>query len=208
MVNCAASIDGRISTVSRQRIPLSCPEDLDRLMKLRRSSDAVAVGIGTVLSDDPALNVRDHPGRQPLRVVFDSRGRVPEGAKVLDGKTGTVIFTSVECTRDAQGAQTIRCGSGRVDLVKALSHLNRMGVTSLLVEGGGGLIFGFLSAGLVDSMTVYTSPVVIGGLGAPTIADGEGFSGIRGFSQFRLESVRRMGPGFLAEYRRDSNGRD
>lgn len=180
---------------------------MKRLMRLRGAFDAVAVGIGTILADDPALTIRPHSPRQPVRVVFDSRGRTPDGARVLDGKARTVIFTSKEFEGDVKGAEIVRCGYGRVDLGQAVSLLPRMGVKSMLVEGGGGLIFGFLSAKLVDSMTVYTSPVIMGGSGAPSIADGAGFHDARSFSRFRLESVRRLGPGFLATYRRGGTGR-
>ena len=179
---------------------------LERVMKLRNNVDAVAVGIGTVLADDPALTVRPRSGKQPVRVIFDSHGRVPEGAKILDGRARTVIFTSDECERNVGGAEILRCGSGRVDLKQAVQLLREMGVKRLLVEGGGGLIFGFLSARLVDAMTVYTAPVIIGGSGAPTVADGTGFADARSFPRLRLESVVRLGPGFLATYRSGGDG--
>lgn len=206
-VNCASSIDGKLSTASRRRVLLSCRDDINRLMKLRSSFDAVAVGIGTVLADDPSLTVRHHRGKHPVRVIFDSRGRLPDDAKVLDGQAETIVFTAEECEREVRDARVLRCGSGRVDLKRASSLLHKMGVKSLLVEGGGELIFGFLSAGLVDTLTVYTAPVVIGGSDAPTIADGEGFADARSFAHFRLESVKPLGPGFISTYGRGRNGR-
>jgi 2,5-diamino-6-(ribosylamino)-4(3H)-pyrimidinone 5'-phosphate reductase len=202
-INCAASIDGKISTPGRTHVILSGAEDMRRVMRIRRAHDAIAVGVNTVISDNPSLTVRGvRSAKSPVRVIFDSRGRTPPQARVLDGKAETIIFTAEETHVKYETVEVIACGRGRVDLARALSILYRRGVRSLLVEGGGELIFGLVSSHLVDTLLIYTSPVVIGGKASPTIADGAGFKYEEMFERFRLIRLRRLGTGYLAEYRR------
>ncbi len=95
-VNCAMSADGKIGFVTRRQAKISSEDDLRRVHRLRAASDAIVVGIGTVLADDPKLTVRSEyaRGKNPIRVVLDSNGRTPEGAHVLDGKASTIVFTN------------------------------------------------------------------------------------------------------------------
>ncbi len=201
-VNCAASIDGKISTSRRTRLGLSDESDRTRVGELRSSCDAVAVGINTVLSDNPSLAVygRGSDGAHPAKVVFDSKGRTPADARILDGGGKVYIVTEESCSRSVQGAAMLRCGRGRVDIPVALSKLKEEGIDSLLVEGGGEIIFEFARLGLIDRMFIYTAPLIVGGRGAPTVADGTGMDAESGFAPFRLVSVRAFGMGVLAEY--------
>lgn len=202
-INCAASIDGKISSPGRTHLTLSGREDMKRVMKLRAAHDAIAVGVNTVISDNPSLTVRGvRSGKRPVRVVFDSRGRTPAEAKIFDGNAKTIIFTAVGTHMKSAAAEVISCGKERVDIVRALSILYRMGIRSLLVEGGGELIFSFISFHLVDTLMIYTSPVVIGGRTSPTIADGTGFKGGKMLERLRLIRLTKLGTGYLAEYRR------
>ena len=90
-VNCAASIDGKIASVRRKQLRISSDEDMERVGRLRASSDAVLVGVGTVVADNPGLHAPSESGVQLLRVVVDSKGRTPPFAKVLDGSAPTLI---------------------------------------------------------------------------------------------------------------------
>lgn len=199
-VNCAASIDGRISSTSRGRVLLSGAEDLDRVRRLRARFDAIAVGINTVLADDPLLLPSDDKkwARKIKRVVFDSRGRTPVEARVLK-YGGTVIFTSTECRATFQGAETYRYGRKRVDIGRALSKLHSLGVRRLLVEGGGEIIYELFRLRVVDSLTIYTAPVIIGGRGAPSVADGDGFS-VGSFPKMKMIGCRKLGEGIITKY--------
>jgi len=200
-VNCASSIDGKISSAARRRVQLSSPEDRERVMKLREEFDAIAVGVNTVLADDPLLLPSDSEqwSGRIKRVIFDSRLRTPAGARAL--KYGnTVIFASRNAEGEIPGASIFRYGEERVDLKKALAKLHEMGVKRLLVEGGGELIFEFFRFRLVDRLIVYTAPLIIGGRSSPTIADGEGFSDPSEFIKLRLISFRKMGEGIITEY--------
>ncbi|MEM3851959.1 MAG: dihydrofolate reductase family protein [Methanomassiliicoccales archaeon] len=201
-LNCAASIDGKITTAERKRVQLSCEEDRRRVLRLRGKNDAVAVGIGTVLADDPLLLPAENKkwAEKIKRVIFDSKGRTPEGARTL-AYGNVIVFTSEECNAEIKGAEVIRCGRGKVDVAKGLEILHEKGVESLLLEGGGELIYEFLVNRLVDLMFVYTAPVIIGGRGAITIAEGKGLTKESDFIRMRLVRQRRLGVGYLSEYK-------
>jgi len=203
-VNCAASIDGKISTPARKRVKISSDEDLSRVMMLRRDYDAIAVGIGTVLSDDPVLlpAAESRQIQLPARVVFDSNCRIPDEARILSGGGRVFIVTSEWNTRRLPGCEMIRCGEGKTDILKALDRLYERGIRRMLLEGGGRLIFEFMRVRAVDRLLVYTAPVIIGGAASPTLADGEGFLSEEEFARFRLMGFGREGEGLLCEYER------
>ncbi len=203
-MNCAASIDGKLSTAGRSRVRISDGKDMERVSYARTAHDAIAVGIGTILADDPSLTGA-LPGklrRSVARVVFDSKGRTPEASRVLHGTGTTYIVTTAECRRQIGKATMIRCGKKKVDMMLALDALYGKGIRSMLVEGGGEIIFELARLGLIDRMTVYTAPVLIGGRDAPTIADGDGFVSEKEFAKFRLVAVKAWGEGVLSEYER------
>jgi 2,5-diamino-6-(ribosylamino)-4(3H)-pyrimidinone 5'-phosphate reductase len=214
VVNAATSTDGKLSTREREQVAISSPADFERVDRLRADSDAVMVGVGTVLADDPSLTLSDPSLRErrrergrpanPARVVADSRGRTPVDATLLDDDAGTYLLTSERAPTDVldrfeeRGVEVIVAGADRVALPAALSALGDRGVDQLMVEGGGELIFSLFEAGLVDRLSVYVGPVVVGGRDAPTLADGDGFTG--DFPELSLESVERLGEGVLLEY--------
>lgn len=199
-VNCAMTPDGKIAGRERRQIRISSREDIERVQRLRASSDAVLVGVGTILADDPHLTVKGPTqGRNPLRVVLDSKGRTPAAAKVLDGRAPTLIATSEECTATWKGAEVVRMGKGRVDLSRLLSELHRRGVRELLVEGGGEIIWSFFREGFVDRYCVFIGSIVLGGRCAPTPVDGDGFD-VPSARRLRLREVTRLGDGALLDY--------
>lgn len=179
-----SSVDGKIvSRTGDSR--LSCPYDLRRLHVLRASLDAVMVGAGTVIADDPSLTVRYVSGRNPVRVVVDGLLRSPIGARLFnDGESRTVVITSraadlgkVEELRK-RGVDVLIVGDGpRLSGAEILSALSKIGVRSVLVEGGGNLIWSLVREGLVDEFRVTISPFIIGGESAKTAVEGEGFGG-------------------------------
>lgn len=199
-VNCAMSADGKIAGKARKQVRISSPEDMERVKRLRSSSDAILVGVGTVLSDDPHLTVKGNPPeKNPIRIVLDSSGRTPDSARVLDGKARTIIVTNEECDRSWRGAETWRIGKDKVDLERLLPALYEIGIKELMVEGGGETIFSFFAAGLINRYCVFVGSKVIGGRDAPTPADGEGFSD-RSLVELRLMEVERLGEGVLLTY--------
>src|SRR5437879_6396156 len=152
IINAAMSVDGKIALSDGKSVRLSNEEDLGRVHRMRASVDAILVGVGTVLMDDPKLTVKSEyaKGRNPLRVILDSTGKTPETAHVLDGSSPTLIVTSRECDRKFPRAEVQRFGTHRVDLGALLDHLAARGLNRILVEGGSTVIWSFLHEGLAD----------------------------------------------------------
>src|SRR5690606_4474452 len=190
-VNVAMSADGKLSTRERRQVRISGSSDFSRVDKIKAESDAVMVGIGTVLADDPSLTVKSTAlvaerrahGKEdnPVRIVVDSRARIPLDAALLHKGTGDRIIACSLCAdKDkiealSSHATVIIAGEDVVDLPLLLSQLYSRGIRTLMLEGGGTLIWGFFREGLVDKLTCYIGNMVIGGMQAPTLADGDGF---------------------------------
>ncbi len=199
-VNCAMTADGKIAGRSRKQLRISSAEDLERVKHLRAASDAILVGVGTVLADDPHLTVKGNsPAKNPLRVVLDSQGRTPESARVLDAQARTLVATAEECRTTWPTAEVVRVGRGKVDIGLLLEYLSERGVRTVMVEGGGETIFSFFERGLVDRYCVFVGSLIIGGRGSPTPADGDGFEDER-IARLRLISCEHLGGGALLTY--------
>jgi 2,5-diamino-6-(ribosylamino)-4(3H)-pyrimidinone 5'-phosphate reductase len=212
IINSAMSADGKISSFEHRQVRISGPEDMDRVGLLRARSDAVMVGVGTVLADDPGLRVKSFDLRkmrsdrglleEPMRVVVDSRARTPLDAEVL-GK-GCILAVSRAASEERVAPLRKRCeivvaGDEKVDLAELMSILMKKGVGQLMVEGGATLNWSLIKAGLVDEISVFVGPMIIGGERAPTLVDGPGFSG--GFPKLELISVDVIDGGVLLRWR-------
>jgi 2,5-diamino-6-(ribosylamino)-4(3H)-pyrimidinone 5'-phosphate reductase len=194
------SADGKIASPSGKQMRISCDEDIKRMYELRNEADAVLVGIGTVLSDDPKLTVKEkyvkNP-KQPIRVVLDSNCRTPEKAFVVNDAAKTIILVGKNCNKNfGKNVEVIKCKTtqdGFIDLEKAMQILFDRGVKKLMVEGGSTVISNFLNSGYADDMYVYVGPMIIGGKNTPTIAN----------VNVNLEIVdkKSIGPGILLHYR-------
>ncbi|MFB6111453.1 MAG: 2,5-diamino-6-(ribosylamino)-4(3H)-pyrimidinone 5'-phosphate reductase [Halobacteriaceae archaeon] len=213
-VNAAMSADGKLSSRRREQIAISGPSDFDRVDRIRADSDAVMVGIGTVLADDPRLGLESASrveerraagmAGHPARVVADSEARTPPDAAILDDTAATYILVSElapaerrQALREA-GAELLVTGDERVALPEALAGLETEGMDRLMVEGGGELLFSLFDAGLVDHLTVYVGSMLLGGREAPTLIDGEGWTA--DFPQLSLEAVDRLDDGVVLTY--------
>ncbi|RLI79948.1 2,5-diamino-6-(ribosylamino)-4(3H)-pyrimidinone 5'-phosphate reductase [Archaeoglobales archaeon] len=212
-VNIAASIDGKISNEDRVQLRISSPKDLERVDKLRASADAIMVGIGTVLSDNPSLTVKSRELREerrrqgkdenPIRVVTDSKCKIQINAKVLDSQAKTIIAVSKSASKNrirevSERAEIVVFGDDLVDLKSLMEYLYLKGVKTIMVEGGGTLISSLLREKLIDEIYIYYGPIIIGGSKAPTICNGQSFNPP---IKVELLSVERMDRGLLTKWR-------
>ncbi len=213
-VNVAASIDGKISDERRVQLRISCEEDLRRVDELRASSDAVMVGIGTVLSDNPRLTVKsaelrtkrveEGKGENPIRVVVDSRCRIPVDSEILNDDAETIVAVSeraekgrVETIRKKAKAEVVVLGKELVDLKALMDYLWWRGIRKLMVEGGATLISSLFAENLVDEIYVYHAPMVIGGKNSPTVCDGKSLIPPR---RLKLIDVSKVGEGVVTRW--------
>ncbi len=170
-LKCATSLDGKIALASGESKWITGEESRKRAHLLRHEHDAVLVGIETVLSDDPQLNVRlEGRWKQPARVVLDSRGRTPLNTKLLqDQSTPLFIATTdampekVQAELEARGARVLRCGEeGRVNWRKLLGALYENGIYSVLIEGGASVASSALQDKIADKIIWFLAPILIG----------------------------------------------
>ncbi|SEK65799.1 2,5-diamino-6-(ribosylamino)-4(3H)-pyrimidinone 5'-phosphate reductase [Haloferax larsenii] len=213
-VNAATSVDGKLSSRRREQVMISGDDDFARVDRIRAASDAVLVGVGTVLADDPHLTLDDEElvaeraengdTPHPARVVADSRGRTPTDARILDDVATTYLLVSEDAPEarrrelEAAGATLVVAGSERVSFPAAFQALEAAGVERVMVEGGGEVIFSLFDDDLVDELTLYVGSMVIGGRDAPTLADGDGF--VSDFPRLSLRDVEHVDDGVLLTY--------
>lgn len=215
-INSAMSADGKLSTKERKQVRISGKFDFERVDELRAQADAIMVGIGTILSDDPSLTVKS-PERKaarkasgknenPVRIVVDSSAKTPLDADIFKKGEGIRII-AVSNAAPAENvkklekkALVIRTGTDKVDLVELAGNLKKMGINTLMVEGGATLIWGMLSAGLVDEIYTFIGNLIIGGATAPTFTDGEGFSEVE-LLELELLSAEKIEEGVLLKWK-------
>ena len=214
-INAAMSADGKIATMQRRQTRISGSMDFGRMDELRVSSDAIMVGIGTVLSDNPSLTVKSKERREkrcamglmenPVRIVVDSMARTPVDADIFkkgDGKRIIAVSESApaEKVKNLSKLADIICyGEKSVDLVRLLSELKKHGTNRLMVEGGATLNWGLISNGLVDEIYTFIGNIILGGKTAPTLVDGEG--GITVMRRLELISLERLEDGILIKWK-------
>lgn len=172
------SLDGRIATASGDSRGINGAAALDHLHRLRSKVDAVVVGIGTIVADDPQLTVRRVDGPQPVRVIIDPRGRLQASARCLaTGESDCIVVTSSEqlVPKGAEGL-VIKAAAPRIEPADIVEALFKRGLKKILVEGGGTTISHFINAGMVDRIHILAAPLILG-------------SGIPGLSLLPINSV-------------------
>ncbi len=214
IVNCAMSIDGKMALPNRKQLCISSEGDLKRVFSLRNECDAILVGIGTVLSDNPKLTVKEkyvnHP-RHPIRVVVDTHAQTPPDAFTVNDKAPTILFTKSKSDyKNIFGSNVEIISSnidqnGFIDLPAMLQILYEKGVRSLLVEGGGTVIWSFLKQKLVDDFFVFIGSIIIGAKQAPTIADRSDLSSNNEVTHMKLIHLERIDDGVLLHYQLKEN---
>ena len=183
----AQTLDGRIATSGGDSKWISGTQERRVSHALRAACDAVMIGSGTVLADDPLLTVRMVPGASPIRVVLDSTLRVPAGAQVFGPEAATVVLTSERSSPDRRAALRLRGvkvevvpeAPDGIDLAAGMARLRSLGIRCLLVEGGSRIITSALRGQLADRVVVAVAPILLGkgtdalgDLGASLVQDG------------------------------------
>lgn len=204
----AMSLDGKIATFEGDSQWITGSASRRLVHQRRRASDAIMVGINTVLRDNPRLTARDDGnggiGRQPLRVVVDGEGRTPQDAAML-GEPGRTLIATCRASEESTvglmeaGAEVMSFPEidGYVDLEALLQELGRREVVNLLVEGGGTLMGSLFDQGLVDKAWAFIAPKIVGGRDALSPVEGRGVGLISRAMSLRCPQVKRVGDDVL-----------
>lgn len=206
---CAMTLDGKIACFTGESRWISCEASRRIVHRMRAERNAIMVGVDTIIADNPQLTVRHIKGRNPLRIIVDSRLRTPESVAVLSGQMaqGTVIATietnpKVHARYLKSGARLLVCTAenGSVDLHDLWRKLGELGIHSLLLEGGSRLAGEALKQGLIDECVFFYAPKVVGSDGFSPFA----FTGAIDMSHsipFRDLNIRRVGTDIMVTAR-------
>ena len=199
ILSAAISLDGKLATRTGDS-KLSSQRDKIRVHKLRSRFDAILVGKNTVEIDDPLLAVQGIKGKNPVRVILDSRATIRASSKIL--RTCSKIPTIIAVSKMAKKKNLEKlkkfpvvvkvCGNNKINIKKLLKFLKEKKIKNILVEGGGITNWSFVKENLVDEAIITITPYILGGNSSATLVDGNGFSIIAKSSRLRLKNVRRM----------------
>jgi diaminohydroxyphosphoribosylaminopyrimidine deaminase / 5-amino-6-(5-phosphoribosylamino)uracil reductase len=206
----ASSLDGKAAAADGTSRWITGPEARSDVQRLRAWADAVIVGAGTALADDPALTVRERPwtrARPPLRVVVDGAGRVATSGRLFAGDARTLVATTDRAPEQRvrewmqAGAEVLALDAGRggVSLTALARALGKRDIQAVLVEGGPTLAWSFVEEGLVDRIVVYLAPLLLGGEAAPGVLMGAGFAPVGEALGVQVTSVERIGADLKVE---------
>ena len=206
----AMTLDGKIATITNASRWISGEKSRRYVHELRQQSSGLMVGVDTIIYDDPLLNTRRgrRKSKDPLRIIADTRCRIPLTSKVLTHDPQLTIVATTAMAEKSRireierlGAQTLICPvkNNMVDLVFLVKSLGMMGIDSVLIEGGSTLAFTAITEGIVDKVTSFISPKILGGKLAPTPIGGEGIPGMNDAVAVSDWKFRRMGEDILVE---------
>ena len=214
ILNAAMTLDGKIATHTGSS-NISGKEDLERVHEIRKDCDAIMVGIGTVLADDPRLTVHKidaNPEDNPVRIVVDSKCRTPSDARITNDDAKTIIAGANEYKEEFMASDTYKelkkrgvkfffSGSNRVDLKSLMNYLHEEGIEKLMLEGGATLNFSMIRSGLIDEISICVAPMVVGGANAKTFFDGDGFNTMDEAVKLELIDYYPLGKDFILNYK-------
>ena len=199
ILSAATSVDGKIATRAGDS-NLSSKQDKVRLHKLRSKVDAILVGKNTVLLDNPLLTVRYARGKNPIRIILDSKGTISKKSKILQtsDKIPTIIAVSKKISKSNFDklckfpVEIITAGKNSVDIKLLLKKLSNKKINTILVEGGGTVNWEFIKHNLFDELIITLSPFLIGGNDAISFVQGKGFKKISNSPNLHLKSIKRL----------------
>ena len=208
ILSAAITLDGKIAK-GRTKIKLSSKNDKIRVHKLRAKVDGILIGKNTLDTDNPMLNVRYVTGKNPVRILLDSRGTIKSSSKVIQScsKISTIIATTQLISKknlsrlEKFPLEIIKCGKSSVDVVKLLKILQKKGMKKILLEGGGTLNWSFLKRGLVDELIITITPYILGGSDSVTLVEGSGFKNLFSMNKLKLKKIQKIGNELVVYYR-------
>ncbi len=207
----AASLDGKTATLTGQSRWISGEHARSYVHRLRNKVDGILVGVNTIIKDDPLLTTRLHgrKGRDPARIVVDSKLRIPLASKVLnlESEAITIVATTDRASSrkhrrlEQMGAKVLMIGqdNGRVDLLSLMKELGALNITSLLIEGGSTINASALSSGIVDKVICFYAPRIIGGKQSPGMVGGNGVEFLEQAISLDDLRAKRLGEDVLIE---------
>ena len=199
ILSAAISVDGKIATKTGDS-NLSSKIDKIRVHKLRSKVDAILIGQNTFRRDDPILSVRYAKGRNPIRIILDSRGKISSKSKII--KTCNKIPTILAVSKNISNKnlqrlkkyplEIIIAGENKVNLKQLLKQLEKRKIKKLLLEGGGTVNWEFIKQGLFDEIIVTVTPFLIGGTKSISLVQGLGFSKISKSTKLKLKKIKQQ----------------
>lgn len=207
VLSAAISLDGKIATRSGDS-QLSSKKDSRRVHKLRSGVDAILVGRKTVSVDNPLLTVRHLKGKNPTRIILDSKGTIRSDSKILKTckKVSTIIVVSEKITKSNLvrlqkfPIDVIQCGKNKINLKQLFRILYRKKIKKILVEGGGTTNWSLIECKLVDEIIVTVTPFIIGGKKAISLVEGKGFDSIPKSLSLKLKKIIKMNGEIVLNY--------
>ena len=199
ILSAAISIDGKISTRTNDS-KISSKEDSIRLHKLRSKVDAILIGKNTLLQDDPLLTVRHTKGKNPIRVILDSKGTIPITSRIIktSSEIPTIIVVSKKITDKnllklkKLPVEIIVSGENSVNLKLLMKKLSTKKIKTILVEGGGTVNWEFIKNNIFNELIGTLSPYLIGGNDSISFVEGKGFAKITNSPKLKLKSIKRL----------------
>ncbi len=199
ILSAAISIDGKIATRLGDS-KLSSKKDKIRIHKLRAKVDAILIGKNTVHRDDPLLTVRYVQGKNPIRIILDSKGTISIDSKILQtsDKVPTIIAVSKKISKSNLKklkkfpVEIIMTGENSVNIKSLMNQLSKRKIKNILVEGGGTVNWEFIHNNLFDEILITISPFIIGGTKAITFVQGQGFDKIIKSPRLRLNTIKKL----------------
>jgi 2,5-diamino-6-(ribosylamino)-4(3H)-pyrimidinone 5'-phosphate reductase len=207
ILSAAMTLDGKIAT-KKGDSKLSSKQDKVRIHKLRSKVDAILVGSNTVKRDDPMLTVRYTKGKNPLRVILDSKAEIHPKSEIIKTckKIPTLLAVSKKASREnisnlkKHSLEIIVTGENKVNIKNLLKALSKKKIKTLLVEGGGTVNWEFVKLGLVDEVIVTITPYLVGGQKAISLVDGDGFPKIQNSKKLKLKKICKLGNEIVLHY--------
>lgn len=212
IIKVAMSLDGKIATFTGESKWISSEESRLLVHKLRDEVDAILVGINTIINDDPSLTTRlpNCTGKDPIRIIADSKARIPLNAKVLHQSSNAKTIIAVTDQLSEDSVKHIRpyadiiftkSKDGRVDLEDLMKKLGQMEITSVMIEGGAEINWSAIESGIVDEVMFFIAPKLVGGATAKGPIGGRGFQKIDESIKLRDVVVTRIGQDILIKGR-------